>query len=249
MPYALLDKDERVIGALVGMPRDEAWGTVTSEVSSVLEAARSTLYGNAAPTAHRRGCFSLVASGISYGGGQTEPCNRNNSPSHQRIVDSLLAHRAIQRIAGFSSASLQAYAPKLYNYYSQTLNALLQHHPSLRRNFAGSVFGSATFNLGPQTATDPHIDHLNLPAGLCAITALGRFDHRLGGHLILWDLGLIIEFPPGATVLIPSALLCHSNTAVQPHETRYSMTQYSAGGLFRWVECGFQSQKAFDAAG
>ncbi|KAL7278946.1 hypothetical protein ACG7TL_006778 [Trametes sanguinea] len=204
MPYALLDKEERVIGALVGRPRDEAWGTVVSEASSVLEAARSTLYGNAAPTAHRRGCFSLVASGISYGGGQTEPCNRNNSPGHQRVVDSLLAHRAIQRIAGFSSASLQAYAPKLYNYYSQTLNGLLQHHPSLRRNFAGSVFGSATFNLGPQTATDPHIDHLNLPAGLCAITALGSFDHRLGGHLILWDLGLIIEFPPGATVLIPS---------------------------------------------
>ena len=73
------------------------------------------------------------------------------------------------------------------------------------------------------------------------ITALGNFNPKLGGHLILWDLHLVIEFPPGSTILIPSASLRHGNTAIQPGEKQYSFTQYTAGGLFRWVEQGFQS--------
>ncbi|KAF4586922.1 hypothetical protein EYR40_010939 [Pleurotus pulmonarius] len=44
--------------------------------------------------------------------------------------------------------------------------------------------------------------------------------------------------PPGATLLIPSALVQHSNLPIQNGERQYSMTQYSAGGLFRWVRNG-----------
>lgn len=83
---------------------------------------------------------------------------------------------------------------------------------------------------------------------MCAITALGNFDHTLGGHLILWDLKLVIEFPAGATILLPSATLRHSNIAVQDGETRYSFSQYAAGGLFRWVDQGMQCTKAFWAS-
>lgn len=57
---------------------------------------------------------------------------------------------------------------------------------------------------------------------------------------MLWDLHLVIEFPPGSTILIPSASLRHGNTAIQPGETRYSFTQYTAGGIFRWIEHGFR---------
>jgi hypothetical protein len=77
------------------------------------------------------------------------------------------------------------------------------------------------------------------------VTALGAFDPKRGGHLILWDCHLVIEFPPGSTILLPSAILAHSNVAVSSHETRYSFTQYTAGGLFRWVEQGFQKTKDF----
>ncbi|KAJ7236141.1 hypothetical protein C8J57DRAFT_972166, partial [Mycena rebaudengoi] len=69
---------------------------------------------------------------------------------------------------------------------------------------------------------------------------LGNFDPDHGGHLILWDLKLIISFPPSSTILIPSAILQHSSVGVQPHERRYSFTQYSAGGLFGWIRNGFQ---------
>ncbi|KAJ6599613.1 hypothetical protein B0H10DRAFT_2322761, partial [Mycena sp. CBHHK59/15] len=42
---------------------------------------------------------------------------------------------------------------------------------------------------------------------------------------------------------MPSGCVDHGNTPLQPGETRTSMTQYAAGGLFRWVAYGFQSAK------
>lgn len=83
---------------------------------------------------------------------------------------------------------------------------------------------------------------------MCAITSLGPFDYKRGGHLILWDLELVIEFPPGSTILIPSATLRHSNVALgKAGDKRYSFTQYTAGGLFRWVDHGFQTEYSYRA--
>jgi hypothetical protein len=84
---------------------------------------------------------------------------------------------------------------------------------------------------------------MNLPFGWCAVTSLGKFDHTKGGHLVLPDLKLVIEFPSGATILLPSATLCHANVPVQSHETRASFAQFCAGGLFRFVETGFMTEK------
>jgi hypothetical protein len=84
---------------------------------------------------------------------------------------------------------------------------------------------------------------MNCPFGWCAIQAMGNFNPKLGGHLILWDLKMVIEFPPGALILIPSATLFHSNIPTQPGESRVSFTQYCAGGLFRFVDNGFKLEK------
>ncbi|KAJ7066088.1 hypothetical protein C8F01DRAFT_981293, partial [Mycena amicta] len=102
-----------------------------------------------------------------------------------------------------------------------------------------------TFNF-VSTVCAPHVDFGNLAWGWCTITALGRFNPDRGGHLILWALRLVIRFPPGSVIFIPSALLLHSNSAIQDGETRSSFVQYSAGGLFRWVDQGFQTQKDFE---
>jgi hypothetical protein len=117
--------------------------------------------------------------------------------------------------------------------------------PSLRPNFAGSVFAACTFNFGPRAVCAPHLDFANLAWGWCAIMALGNFDPDLGSHLILWDLGLVIRFPPGSTILIPSALIRHSNVPIRAHEERSSFVQYTAGGLFRWVRNGFKTSAAW----
>ncbi|KAF7288122.1 hypothetical protein HMN09_01426300 [Mycena chlorophos] len=119
------------------------------------------------------------------------------------------------------------------------MDTLFKWDPRLRRIFK-SVFPSCTFNFGPQTVTISHLDLLNLAWGWCFITALGNFDPSRGGHLILWDLKRFIRFPPGASIAIPSALLRHSNISIQQDETRYLVMQFAAGGLFRFVENGFQ---------
>ncbi|KAF8878633.1 hypothetical protein BD779DRAFT_1613016 [Infundibulicybe gibba] len=113
------------------------------------------------------------------------------------------------------------------------------------RNFNNSIYPAITFNCGPKTECREHVDHGNASNMLCAITALGEFDHTRGGHLVLFPLKLAIQFPPGATILIPSACLAHGNTTLQPGETRQSITQYCAGGLIRWVDYGFCSAKDF----
>ncbi|RPD67975.1 hypothetical protein L226DRAFT_548703 [Lentinus tigrinus ALCF2SS1-7] len=122
-----------------------------------------------------------------------------------------------------------------------TLDAVCDADKSLRRNFPNNAFAGVTFNLGPRTVTYPHLDQANLATGMCCVTALGDFDYRRGGHLILWDLGLVIQVPPGATYLIPSAILVHSNVDIGEKETRMSITQYSAGHLFSWVRGGMTS--------
>lgn len=88
---------------------------------------------------------------------------------------------------------------------------------------------------------------MNCPFGWCAIQALGHFDHTKGGHLVLEDLKMIIEFPHGSCFLIPSATVKHGNTPVQPGETRLSFTQFTAGSIFRYVDNGFRTEKQFEA--
>ena len=151
-----------------------------------------------------------------------------------------MKHKSFKRIAGFGSKALHTWAPKLHKYYFDNFNSLLKSNLNLRRNFTNSVFAAAAFNFGPRACSKKHRDFANLPFGWCAITALGDFDPTKGGHLVLWDLNLVIEFPPGSTILIPSATIAHSNTAIGHRETRCSFTQFTAGGLFCWAEHGNQ---------
>ncbi|KAF9471714.1 hypothetical protein BDN70DRAFT_761742, partial [Pholiota conissans] len=199
--------------------------------------------------AHRRGHFFNLATGISFGGGQQEPGNLVLHKK-QATADALVADASIRRIAGFQSGCFSFYFPKIYHHYWTHLGPLYGRIPTLRANFPNvSIFPACTFNLGPTTATHDHRDSANVASGICAITALGNFDPTLGGHLILFDLKLVIEFPPGSTVLIPSALFKHGNTPIVGEGvSRMSFTQYCAGGLFRWVRYGFQTVKAVKEA-
>jgi hypothetical protein len=71
--------------------------------------------------------------------------------------------------------------------------------------------------------------------------SLGSFDHTQGSHLILEEAKLILEFPAGSTYLIPS------NTPTQLGEWRALFTQYTARGVFHWVENGCQTDKDMEA--
>jgi hypothetical protein len=132
------------------------------------------------------------------------------------------------------------------NYYYETLGAIYTSNRNLECLFPDSVWAAMSFNFGPETCCYRHKDWGNLAFGICVITNTGNFDPTRGGHLILWKCGLIIEFPPGSSIMVPSTVISHSNIPIQPSETHYSFTQYAAGGLFRWVEHGFQKEGRYN---
>ena len=127
------------------------------------------------------------------------------------------------------------FVPRLHAYFVETINKLVDWCPSkIRRNYEGTAFTSITINFGPRMVSLPHRDWANLSWGWCSISPLGDFDPEKGGHLVLWDLRLVIQFPPGSSITIPS----DSNIPISSGEMRYSIAQYSASGLFRWVDNG-----------
>ncbi|KIM38351.1 hypothetical protein M413DRAFT_46322, partial [Hebeloma cylindrosporum] len=142
------------------------------------------------------------------------------------------------------SGALAAFAPKFYRYLVRTLEILFGKYSHLEHTFSNSAFPAASFNCGPRSVSLDHIDYGNLSHGLCALTALGSYDHTRGGHLILFGLKLAVQFPVRSSVLIPSGCMEHGNTPIGEGETRLSIAQYAAGGLFRWVAYGFRSAKS-----
>ncbi|KAH9886483.1 hypothetical protein C8Q73DRAFT_748948 [Cubamyces lactineus] len=242
------DSNNVIIGVLAGRPRSIAWDNLVQEVTEVLHEARRQCGMDGRHHSHRRGTYASVHAGISMGSGQTRPSNLHSMPDKQHVIDGLLADKRVSRILNFANSAFQVYAPKLHQYYKATLDHICESDPSLKRNSPGNSFAAATFNLGPQTFTRPHLDHLNLPWGWCAITALGAFNHTRCGQVVLWNLRKIIEFLCAATIYMPSAVVEHSNLAVDSEEERLSITQYTAGALFRWVESGSRLLRHLDAA-
>lgn len=125
--------------------------------------------------------------------------------------------------------------------YATMVTAIRKNRPDLPFPLGNSVFSAAAFNFGPRVTTFEHADYLNKANGVCPSFCTGTFDPTKSGHIVLRQLKLVIEFPPGSFILLPSAALFHGNTAICAGTERESITQYTAGGLFRWVHYGFRS--------
>lgn len=237
---AILDSKGRIVAVLVGRPTgDPTWDQVNISAANKFEEARGQLKLSANQKVHRRGRFPALASGISHGGGQLKPSNLDHGPNDE-VLKSLTEHPSFIRMAGFASGAFANWVPKLYKYYADHLDSLLQHDTSLHRPYPNSVWAAATFNFGPTTTCFKHRDSANLPFGICGVEAVGEFDPKLGGHMVLWDAHKVIEFPPGSLILITSSAIAHSNVPVRAGERRYSFTQYTSGAIFRWVDFGFK---------
>jgi hypothetical protein len=64
---------------------------------------------------------------------------------------------------------------------------------------------------------------------------------------VLWDLKLVVEFPPDALILLPSATIAHSNIPVDTGDKHILFTQFTSGGLFRYTDNRFRIQVDFTA--
>ncbi|KAI4293793.1 hypothetical protein K525DRAFT_144738, partial [Schizophyllum commune Loenen D] len=246
-PTGIVAPEGQVFAACLGGRENADFVKATESLASTFEKVNEHVTFPQEARDHRRGQFGAQANGPSHGGGQTEPANLKHNPTLDAVLAYIIALPAMIRIAHFASAGFANWAPRLFAYYSEMMEKLFKSDPTLRRNFKKSVWACITINFGPQTVTYKHRDFGNLSFGWCAITALGNFNPDLGGHLVLWECKLIIRFPPGSTILVPSAIINHSNTAIAEGETRYSVTQYTSGALFRWVEHGLQLDEKFYA--
>ncbi|KAJ7027568.1 hypothetical protein C8F04DRAFT_1189375 [Mycena alexandri] len=208
----LVDAAGRVFAVFGGHPDDPNWKRdVHDPAVEAMEEARAKCKVSEARTYHRRGNWPPLSAGDSYGGGQTHPGALVNGVINTAVL-----------LAGFATGVFANWAPNLFTYYATHMRHFYKKYRHLKRPFLNR----------PQTCSLGHRDFANLAFGWCAITALGNFDYTKGGHLILWDCKIILEFPPGCTILLPSAAIFHSNIPIGPNERRYSFTQYSAGAFF-----------------
>ncbi|KAF8146580.1 hypothetical protein K438DRAFT_1869087, partial [Mycena galopus ATCC 62051] len=227
-PKLILDADGRIVAVLLGRPEGADWDRVLKEVQQLMDAVRQRGVRQGIFTSqnkeHHRGNFFTMRAGLTKGPGQKRPGNLTHSKTYQRLLQRLLANHLVGRIVGFQSSGLGRYLPKLYQHQRSTMQGILRDQPELRIPFDNSIFPTVTFNLGPDVVTAEHLDLLNNAYGMCGITLNGSFDHT--------------QFPSGSTILLLSATCEHGNTPIRKGETRYSMTQYAAGGLLRWAAYG-----------
>ncbi|KAH6866105.1 hypothetical protein BKA70DRAFT_1082829, partial [Coprinopsis sp. MPI-PUGE-AT-0042] len=232
----------KIFAACVGRPSDESFDKAVEDAFEAMEAARVMCNFNLDDWLHRRGHFPALNAGISYGQGQKAAQNLDNGKGYNVILQGLMSHPAIIRLAHYASASFAMFAPNVYQYYHTRFSALLDERPELNRNFARSVFAAAAFNFGPQVATFPHRDCMNSPFGWCAVQALGRFDSTKGGHLVLPELKVAIEFPAGSLILIPSATLTHANHPFRKVRPGLHSPSFRQGVSFALLTYGFQTE-------
>ncbi|KAF7367090.1 hypothetical protein MSAN_00968500 [Mycena sanguinolenta] len=225
----IVDTAGRVWASLAGQPNADSWYTAVSRAYELIKLEGSAAHFPATTRHHRHGLLAAINVGLAYGKGLSTPTWLDNH-GYTPLTERLLAY------------AFALWAPRLHTYYinnNSKLQALLPNH---HRPFPKSVFSCATFNFGPCMWTFKHRDIYNLPFGWCAVQALGLFDHTKGGHLVLWDAKLVVQFPAGALILLPSATVAHSNVPVQEGEEQISFTQFTAGGLFRWVNYGGRTE-------
>ncbi|KAI0038134.1 hypothetical protein FA95DRAFT_1585507 [Auriscalpium vulgare] len=198
---------------MLGAPAgDPGWKDVGQSANAAIEQAEDECKFPPLNPKNGRGNYPVLSTGFSYGGGPTRPSNR--------ALNRLVQHQSFVRLSGHTNGSW------MYRHLDKVLGDILTDDPSLRKPFTNSVFPVATFNFRPVATTVPHCDSRNVPYG-CSCCGTSKY---------------LIEFPPGSTILIPSSVLTHSNTRIQPGETRRSFTQHCSGSLVRWWMYGFRTE-------
>lgn len=242
-----------MFGILVGSAHSGTDQSDCREASEVL--ARLGVDISVCP--HKRGLgFHAINSGVSVGGGPKEPYTKLHGDwdeeAHEALGNKAIRNLVISQDGKFVAlallvlpsrvtASLKLFAPRLHEHLKHNMHQLCKKYDKLRRNWQESVYSTVAFNLGRNVTCLFHRDAKDLAYSLCAIHALGDFDHTKGGHLVLKEPRLIIQFPSGSLILIPSSVITHGNTAIQPGENRQSLTQYMMGGIVRFVNNGFKN--------
>ncbi|KAJ7796443.1 hypothetical protein B0H14DRAFT_3494845 [Mycena olivaceomarginata] len=228
----IVDTAQKVCAVFGGMPDDPNFmRDVHDPAVAAMEAALRDCCVSEEHCSHRRGNFPQLTEGDSMGGGQKRPGALVNGVENTRILNHLTALPAFIRLAGFATGVFANWAPRLFDFYVIYMTLLYARYTHLCRPFKNGIFSACTFNLGPRTCALGHRDFANLAFGCAPSPPSGISITRRAA---------ISSYGTAS-----SAAIYHSNIPIGRKEHRYSFTQYTAGGLFRWVEHDFKTEEEY----
>ncbi|KAJ7736216.1 hypothetical protein DFH07DRAFT_779764 [Mycena maculata] len=166
---------------------------------------------------HRHGLFAAVNIDLSYGKGQRTP-SWLHAKEYTGLAEGLLANHSIQCLAGFADAVFALWVPRLYQYYRNCDAKLRDEHVGFFR---------CGIQLRPQCLD---------------VQTSGRLEScvRVVATLSFGTWGLLLDSRRAHSSYSPPPV-AHSNVPVQDNEEHVSFTQFSAGGIFRYVDNGCQT--------
>ncbi|KZS92318.1 hypothetical protein SISNIDRAFT_486371 [Sistotremastrum niveocremeum HHB9708] len=169
---------------------------------------------------HSRGGYRSTLYGFSFGGGQKVPVNFKQSVETREFFQEFLKNQHVKRIIKYAMGLVKNWFPKIWCHYVELHQEMCKKNPDMDIIAQHCPFFGMSQNFGPEAVS--------------------------GGHLVLHEAELILEAPHGSILIIPSAALTHENIALlmgSGKEERYVFTMYSAGGLFRYRDHGWKTDK------
>ncbi|KAJ7106121.1 hypothetical protein C8R43DRAFT_963450 [Mycena crocata] len=234
-PRAVVTEDSEVVLVLAGRSRNGNWYKEVVEPATPC-GCRQRRDANIGPT---------LAGGVGHT--FNEPFVTPTALLNFLVFHQLLATMAMKRLLGFASCVLEEFCKIAFEALQAQKQSYLEHDRRALYPTDSSVFSTAVVELG-----GPH--HRQLAPGVaypydaltwCALVALGKYRSERGGHIIFWDLGLVVAFPASSTILIPSGIIRYSFVKVREEDRRYSILQYAGSGIGRWFRNGMRSDMEF----
>ncbi|KAJ6504320.1 hypothetical protein C8R47DRAFT_1210387 [Mycena vitilis] len=151
---------------------------------------------------------SAISDGIQCSGPAGRRAQRvrgHQAVSAPDVVRTMLREsESIKRIVAFQNEVLKKSAPRAWQSSSDLIQTVLEHDVRLRIPFSQpTAFSQIQYRFG--TDGTPRREVAYIPS-MTALTAVGNYDGSHEGEIIIWPDKTVINFPVGATVLLPNWL-------------------------------------------
>ncbi|KAJ7204886.1 hypothetical protein B0H12DRAFT_1080432 [Mycena haematopus] len=238
----IVDSDGKVCAVYGGMPDDDDFmSTVHDPAVAAMEDARNkaSLNDEACTIVEVTSHSSLEAIHLVA----DKPSLARCSTGYQRRHFHSLISPCLPNLAGLFAT----WAPNAFDFYVDYMKVLRPVHPPLPPLSQQHLVCMHLQSWASNMCTTPQ--RLRQPS-VRLVRYHGAWQLRPHTRRPPCPMGLQAHprVPTGSTILIPSAAILHSNIPIGAGERRYSFTQYTAGGLFRWVEHGFRTVEAYFAS-
>ncbi|KAJ7020764.1 hypothetical protein C8F04DRAFT_1274600 [Mycena alexandri] len=242
-PGALVDLRDRIGAMYFGSPVESLeWQR------AIIQAGHDMLDARICASEEGKFEVDVLSSGIcsdGYLGYRPQSMRGNRAVSGVDVALATLRHSpAIQTVASFQNAVLQKVAPRVWTSAKEIIETVMQHDSRLRLPFdmpnshtAREPTAFSRIDYCFATDGTPRRQGSSYVPGMSALTALGNYD-ATEGEIILWAEKAVINFPPGATMLLPR-WMPYSFTAVESPGYQLILSQTCEHGLSEFIANDF----------